>query len=112
MREAVACTFENGIATNESVPRGLFGTSARWDVIDDVAESILTTCSGARVAALIPDASFVSVAFIADNAFRSAVAIRIPVVFGKASAHSIITPRIRTAGTGITGIGRLNWFHL
>lgn len=66
-------------------------------MIHDGTQGVVAADSVARVATSVLDASSVPRAIRVQDTFRTAAQVRVSLVLGKASAHTVGTLRVRTA---------------
>lgn len=88
---------------------------ANWDVIDNVAASVLTAGPWARISTLVPDASFVPWAIVVEYAFRPAARVRVALVLGKTGTDPVGTLSVGTTRGRVARISLLRfwwWWRL
>ena len=95
----------------ERVARHSLRADARGYVVLDEAQRVLAACTRTRVNAFIAPAGFVSGTVLVYHALGSTAFVRISIVFGDASAKSVVANCVRPTGRWVALVYR-NWFGL
>lgn len=74
---------------HKSISGHALRTRAHRNVIDNIAQSILSTCSRTRIHAFVSDACFIASAVIVYDTLRSTASVRITLVFRQARTYSV-----------------------